>query len=307
MMNTPGLWSQHSRAETPHSSCSILLAVKNDCFTNFKGKTWQTVTDFWSGRNCPNGSLDEILPVTIRVAQSQGYDDQQITDGIKQLCNQMPDHARGCSSRLENTHNARRRLHRDIERKVEYMSDGGGQKRPEESKEILAKCQWRGDVFDPSTWEKPKPTYGLQDGSFHLTTEQLGEIGTDFVGAFPKKFRRIVNKRLNDIVSAMAKLAAVKSKEENGIVYGYWQKFFLDQFCLDLKLTNLKRVLKAARRLGIIKLISKLGRSNVYQPGSLFPNSFCSILLVVKKDHHTTKQLLEMEKKVNEFMAMRAV
>ena len=98
----------------------------------------------------------------------------------------------------------------------------------------------------------------------------------------------------------MAKLAAVKSKEENGIVHEYWQKFFLDQFCLDLKLTNLKKVLKAARKVGIIKLISKLGRSNVYQPGSLFPNSFCSILLVVKKDHHTTKELVEMENKVNE-------
>ena len=81
-------------------------------------------------------------------------------------------------------------------------------------------------------------------------------------------------------------------------MYGYWQKFFLDQFCLDLKLTNLKKVLKAARKLGIIKLISKLGRSNVYQPGSLFPISSGSILLVVKKDHLTTKKLLEMERKV---------
>jgi hypothetical protein len=77
MMNTPGLWSQHIREETPSSSCSILLAVKNDHFTDFKGKTWKIVTDFWSGRNCPKGSLDEILPVTIRIAQSQGYSDEQ--------------------------------------------------------------------------------------------------------------------------------------------------------------------------------------------------------------------------------------
>ena len=53
------------------------------------------------------------------------------------------------------------------------MSDGGGQRKPLESREILSKCQWRGDVFDPSTWEKPKPSYNLQDGSYRLTAEQL--------------------------------------------------------------------------------------------------------------------------------------
>ena len=31
--------------------------------------------------------------------------------------------------------------------------------------------------------------------------------------------------------------------------YGCWQKFFLDQFHLDLKLTNLKQVLRTARKL----------------------------------------------------------
>ncbi len=306
MMNTPGLWSQYSKAEIPNSSCSILLAVKNEHFTNFKGNTWKFVTDFWSGRNCPKGSLDEILPVTIRVAQSQGYDDQQIIEGIKYLCNNLPFHARTCSSRLEDDHLAQRRLHSDIERKVKYMSDGGGQKRPEESQEILSKCKWRGDIFDPSTWGKSKPSYDLQDGSFYLTADQLAKIGTDFVGSFPKKYRSIVNQRLNTIVSAMAKLAAVKSKEENGIIYEYWQKFFLDQFSLNLRRTNLKKVLKVSKKLGIIRLISKLGRSNVYQPGSLFPNSFCSILLVVKKDHLTTKKLLEMERKVNENMKKRS-
>ena len=308
MMNTPGLWSQQPRAETPNSSCSILLAVKNnDHFTDFKGKTWKIITDFWSGRNCPKGSLDEILPVTIRVAQSQGYSDEQIVEGITFLCDQLPNHVRDCSSRLKDDHLAQRKLRNDIERKVKYMSDGSGQKKPMESREILSKCKWRGDVFDPSTWDEPKPSYDLQDGSFHLTAEQLSKIGTDCVAAFPKKYRKIANKRLNDIVSAMAKLAAVKSKEENPIVREYWQKFFLDQFCLDLKLTNLKKVLMTARKLGIIKLISKLGRSNVYQPGSLYPNSSCSILLAVKKDHITSKKLLEMERKVNEFMAMRVV
>lgn len=304
MMNTPGLWGQHSKADTPISSGSILLVVKNKQFTDFHRKTWRIVTDFWSGRNCPKGSLDEILPVTIRVAQSQGYDDQQIIEGINYLCDQMPFPGRGCSSRLENTPNARRKLHNDIERKVQYMSDGGGQRKPEESREILSQCKWRGDIFDPATWEQPKPSYGLQDGSCRLTAEQLAEIGTDFVAAFPKKYRTIANRRLNDIVSAMAKLAAIKSKEENGIVYGYWQKFFLDQFKLDLKLTNLKKVLMAARKLGIIRLISKLGRSNVYQPGSLLPISSGSILLVVKKDHLTTKKLVEMERKLNEIVGM---
>jgi hypothetical protein len=306
MMNTPGLWDQF-HANTPNSSGSILLVVKNDHFTNFKGKTWKIVTDFWSGRYCPSGSLDEVLPVTIRVAQSQGYDDQQIIEGIKYLCNQMPEQARKCSSRLQDFPNARRKIHRDIERKVKYMSDGGGQRNPVESQSILSKCQWRGDIFDPSTWDESKASYNLLDGSYPLTADQLTGIGTDFVGAFPKKYRMIVNKRLNDIVSAMAKLAAIKSKEENGIVYSYWQKFFHDQFCLDLKLTNLKQVLKAARTLGIIKLISKLGRSNVYQPGALFSNSSGSILLVVKKDYTTPKKLLEMEQEVSQIVGMKTV
>jgi hypothetical protein len=231
----------------------------------------------------------------------------KIIEGISYLCDQLPAAVRGCSSRLEDDYAAQCKLRTEIERKVKYMSDGSGQKKPMESREILSKCQWRGDIFNPATWDEPKPSYALQDGSFHLTAEQLSKIGTDFVAAFPKKHRKIVNKRLNDIISAMAKRSAVKSKEENPIIREYWQKFFLDQFCLDLKLTNLKKVLMAARKLGIIKLISKLGRANVYQPGSLFPNSFCSILLAVKKDHHTTKELLEMEKKVNEFMAMKAV
>ncbi len=306
MMNTPGLWSEHSRAEIPNSSCSILLAVKNKYFTNFKGNTWKIVTDFWSGRNCPKGSLDEILPVTIRVAQSQGYDDQQIIEGISYLCDQLPNDARDCSSRLKGDLEARQKLRNDIERKVKYMSDGGGQKEPGESQEILSKCKWRGDIFDPSTWEKSKPSYDLQDGSFQISAEQLSKIGTEFVGSFPKKYRSVVNQRLNKIISAMAKLAAIKSKEENGIIYEYWQKFFLDQFGLNLRRTNLKKVLKASKKLGIIKLISKLGRSNIYQPGSLFPNSFCSILLVVKKDQLTTKKLLEMEQKVNEMMKGRS-
>ena len=54
-----------------------------------------------SGRNCPKGSLDEILPVTIRVARSQGDHDQQIIEGITYLCNQMPFPGRTCSSRSD--------------------------------------------------------------------------------------------------------------------------------------------------------------------------------------------------------------
>ena len=131
----------------------------------------------------------------------------------------------------------------------------------------------------------------------------MAEIGTEFVRAFPKKYRALVSKRLNDIVSAMAKLADIKSREENGIVYGYWQRFFLDQFGLDLKLTNLKAVLKTAREMGIITLISKLGRSNVYQPGTLFSTpSSGSILLVVKKDHMNRKQLVAMEMRALEIV-----
>jgi hypothetical protein len=198
MMNTPGLWSPLPTSETPNSSCSILLAVKNDHFKDFKGKTWKIITEFWSGRNCPKGSLDEILPVTIRVAQSQGYSDEQIVEGINYLCDNLPNHARDCSSRLQGDHLAQRKLRTEIERKVKYMSEGGGQKRPEESQEILSKCQWRGDIFNPATWDEPKPSYDLQDGSYRLTTEQLAGIGTEFVGSFPKKHRRIVNKRLND-------------------------------------------------------------------------------------------------------------
>ena len=303
MMNTPGLWWEVLPvAKSPSSSGSILLAVKNDHFTSFKGRTWTILIDFWSGRNCPKGSLDEILPVTIRVAQSQGYDDEQIIEGIKFLCRQLPAHAKSCSSRLDDNPTARRKLHKDIARKVQYMSQGGGQRKPEESRDILARCKWRGDIFDPSTWEERKSSYNLQDGSYRLDDDQLAKIGTDFVAAFPKKNRGLVNKRLEDIVSAMAKLAAVKAKEENGIVVGYWQKFFRDQFRLELKLTNLKKVLKVSRKLGIIQLISKLGRSNVYQPGPLFPPSSGSILLVVKKDHISRKRLLEMEQRAMEIV-----
>ncbi len=246
------------------------------------------------------GRLEEILPVTIRVAQSQGYDDQQIIEGIKYSV--RPD-ARSCQGLFQsfgrNTGSSTQTPLRNRAKGQVYERWRWAEE-TEESREILSKCKWRGDVFNPATWDEPKPSYNLQDGSYRLSAEQLAKIGTDFVCAFPKKYRRVASSRLNDIVSAMAKLAAVKSKEENPIVRGYWQKFFLDQFGLDLKLTNLKKVLRAARKLGIIKLISKLGRSNVYQPGSLYPNSFCSILLVVKKDHHTTKELLEMERKVNE-------
>jgi len=299
-MNLPGPSHPQQKHNSPrHGS----FGQKNKHFTSFKGKSWAIVTDFWSGKHCPIGTLDEVLPTTIRIAQSQGYTDPEIIEGLTFLRRQMPDEARECSSRLEKTSNGRTKFARDVKKKIRYMSNGGGQPDPEKSRSILSECKWRGDIFDPSTWEQPESRYNLQSGEFKVSPEQLCDIGTDFVSAFPKKFRHIVSKRVNDIISAMAKLAAIKSKEENGIVYSYWKKFFLDQFHLDLSSRYIKSVLKAAKELGVIKVTSKLGRSNMYQPGRLLPYPYGSILLVVQNEQTTGKTLRELERKAERIVA----
>ena len=68
---------------------------------------------------------------------------------------------------------------------------------------------------------------------------------------------------------AMAKLAQIKLQEENGISAGYWQKFFRDQFHLELCVRNVWDVLKAAIELGIIEKYCgwHRGRATIYTVG----------------------------------------
>jgi hypothetical protein len=127
----------------------------------------------------------------------------------------------------------------------------------------------------------------------NVSAEDL-QAGTAYLAtAFPGKCKVVAKQNIEAIMLAMAKLAHIKHQEENGISAIYWQKFFTDQFHLELCVRNIWDVLKAAIELEIIErhCAWHRGRSTMYRVGERMVKYFDvasprdgSIILVCKKE-----------------------
>jgi hypothetical protein len=252
------------------------------------GCFWSKLTDYWSGRWNPPGALDEAIAMTARVGYKMGYGEQELIAIIKNYCRSLPSEA---SSRLKNT----KELNRCIIKQVRGVRDNKKQRNPEASDRILNEMviKWKGkgiDLLNKTTWNYERSDdYSFQTFDHKLSSEDIQSGIAYLATSFPKHLRVVARQNIERIMLAMAKLAIIKEREENGISAEYWQAFFRDQFHLDLCIRNVWNVLKAAIDLGVIEKRCRYhrGRSTMYTAGSRMAAYFSidgSILLVCKKE-----------------------
>ena len=260
-----------------------------------KGSFWSKLTDYWSGRWNPPGALDEAITMTARVGYKLGYTEDEIVSIIKSYCRSLPE---GASSRLTNP----RELNRCITKQVRGVEANKRQKDYKKSDCILGEvvAAWKAkgiDLLNKATWNCKKldckAGYDFRDLGLKLSPEDL-HAGTVYLAtAFPEKCKVVAKQNIEQIMLAMAKLAQIKHQEENGISAVYWQKFFKDQFHLELCVRNIWDVLKAAIELEVIERHCgwHRGRSTMYTVGKRMAKYFAvprpidgSIILVCNKD-----------------------
>lgn len=238
------------------SSRSIVLegafpewSQKTHLEEGWKGRSWQIITGYFRGEANPPGKLNTILAVTARIAFHQDYTHANVTTGLKQFCREIPETAWGCSSGLGNWGEVDHR----IEGIVDEVENNLHQPNPEESSAILTEVAkvWMGKgklILDKSSWEQT-PRYNLAD--VELPDAYAREITYYFGEALPKKHRA----KAPQIAVRMAKLAATKYREGNGISYDYWTTFFRDQFGFaPRKRGDLAKLLEQAKALGVIQV-----------------------------------------------------
>lgn len=164
-------------------------------------------------------------------------------------------------------------------------------------------CPWGGQCFiyrhhppiPPANWNT-NPSLGEGEYGFRIFDHKLSaedlQAGTAYLAtAFPDKCKVIAKQQIEWIMLGMAKLAQIKHQEENGISAIYWQKFFRDQFHIDLCVRNIWQVLKAAMELGIIEKYCgwNRGRSTMYTVGKRMrqyvavPSPISGSIILVRK------------------------
>ena len=238
-------------------------------------------------------ALDDAITMTARVGYKMGYAENEIIAIIKAYCRSLPQAA---SSRLTNA----KELNRCITKQVRGVKDNKKQKNAQASDRILGEvvAAWKAkgiDLLNKTTWDHPvcKKQYDFRTFDTKLSAEDLQAGAAYLATAFPNKCKVVATQNIERIMLAMAKLAQIKHREENGISAEYWQTFFRDQFHLELCVRNIWDVLKAAMELGVVAKYCgwHRGRSTMYTVGKRMAKYYAvpslidgSITLVCKKE-----------------------